>query len=65
MLTARFRTGKFVKTTPCTVETGRIGPILFIRQARVRHGNALPISLYYIINLATGQEDTNAEAEAA
>src|SRR5512139_2812656 len=61
MLTAPLRAGKFVKTTPCTVEaTGSA------RSARpITCGSALPISLYHIINLTTRREETHAETEAA
>lgn len=66
MLTARFRTGKFVKTTPCTVEAAGIGPIFPKgQQPRLTVSNALPNSLYHIINLAAYREDTHAEAQAA
>ena len=78
MLTAEFPTSEIAKTTPCTVEmagSAQFGPFApescedelrkTCASCHLSASNALPNSLYHIINLATGPEETNAEAEAA
>src|SRR5437762_13827954 len=62
MLTAPSRTSKFLKITPCKVEAA--GSARFADWSSA-FNDALPNSLYHIINLATRREETNAEAEAA